>query len=80
MQKIVTFFYAITYIVLTIISKTFEFIWVVLRLPVRFAVCKKKGHDWLWLGNGFFGMVAPKKPLKCLKCGKLSTWDDYDKL
>lgn len=49
-----------------------------IKLPVRLFVCSRKGHDWRWLGNGFFGMFAPKKPLKCNRCGKLSTWDDAD--
>jgi hypothetical protein len=48
----------------------------VIKFPIRLTVCWKKGHEWLWLGNGFFGMFAPKKPLKCIRCGKLGSWDE----
>jgi hypothetical protein len=45
------------------------FLWMVLRLPVRLLYCSIRGHEWEWLGNGFFGMFAPKKNFKCVKCG-----------
>jgi hypothetical protein len=57
------------FIMLTTIEAIVSFIIRAVKLPIRFTVCKKNGHDWLWLGNGFFGMFAPKYPLKCTKCG-----------
>lgn len=52
-----------------LLSTVGGFCWMLLRLPVRLGVCSWYGHDWLWLGNGFFGMFAPSKPFKCIKCG-----------
>lgn len=49
-----------------------------LLLPIRFTDCRMKGHDWFWLGNGFFGFAAPRKPLMCKRCKKLGDWDQAD--
>lgn len=69
---------AILFLILTILSEIVSFFHRVIKLPIRFTTCIKNGHDWRWLGNGFFGMFAPKYPLQCKKCAKLGKWEDTD--
>lgn len=64
-ELVFLFFYILKYLFLMV----FEFIWMVLRFPIRWTTCKKQGHEWLWLGNGFFGFGAPEKSFKCMHCG-----------
>ncbi|TPG93531.1 hypothetical protein EEL32_00300 (plasmid) [Brevibacillus laterosporus] len=47
--------------------------WIVLlpvRLLSRIFVCPIIKHEWVWLGNGFFGFFAPSKPFRCSRCWK----------
>jgi hypothetical protein len=69
MNKLSGLLNALLFLFLIIISSTVEFIWMILRLPIRLSICKIRGHEWVWLGNGFFGMFAPKKNFKCKICG-----------
>jgi hypothetical protein len=69
MSKTKELFYGVLFLLLVTVSNAIEFIWMFARLPIRITYCTAKGHEWLWLGNGFFGMFAPKKNFKCIKCG-----------
>ncbi len=69
MYKVIHIFRVTLFLLSVVGYHILEFIWRILRLPVRFTYCQAKGHEWLWLGNGFFGMFAPKKNFKCIKCG-----------
>lgn len=40
------------------------------RLFCRIFICPFFKHRWVWLGNGFFGIFAPKKPFRCERCWK----------
>lgn len=40
------------------------------RLFFRIFVCPFMKHQWVWLGNGFFGFFAPSKPFRCSRCGR----------
>lgn len=51
------------------IGTALNFIWMVVRLPIRLFYCRFRGHEWMWLGGGFFAVFTPKRNFKCVKCG-----------